>query len=369
MGDNRIKRLAKTLIHHSVKLKEKERVIVKGHLVAKSLITEIIDEVYEIGAYPYVEILDDDIARHLSSGYKREQLQTQADWEMKKYQDVDAIIVIIGEENEAELAEVPAEKFQIHGEVFKPVQQFYINNRRWVLLNYPTKGLAQKAGMSTPKFTSYLLDVCNVDYHKMAEAQKPLQKLMENTDKVRIVSPGTDLTFSIKDIPVVPCAGEANIPDGEVFTAPVRTSVNGTITFNTPCPYRGITYRNVSLSFKDGKIVKATADKIDKINEIFDTDEGSRYIGEFAIGINPLIREPMGDILFDEKICGSIHFTPGEAYEEADNGNRSSVHWDMVLIQRPEYGGGELYFDDVLVRKDGEFVLPELQGLNSSSLL
>ena len=368
MVDPRIKQLAKTILTHSVKLQRKQRVIIKGHANAKPLILELIDQTYQLGAYPYVEMLDDDISRQLFMGYEKEQLETLRDWDIKKYQDVDAIVVIIGEENDAELADVPREKFRIRGEVMKPVQQFYINNRKWVLLNFPTRGLAQKAGMSSPKFADFLLDVCNVDYQKMAEAMKPLKELMEKTDRVRIVAPGTDLTFSIKGISAIMCAGENNIPDGEVFTAPVRDSVNGTITYNTPCPYQGTTFRNVSLTFKDGKIVEARADQTEKINEIFDIDEGARFVGEFAIGVNPLIREPMGDILFDEKICGSLHFTPGEAYEEAFNGNRSSIHWDMVLIQRAEYGGGEIYFDDVLIRKDGLFVVPELEGLNPDRL-
>ncbi|KEF39260.1 leucyl aminopeptidase (aminopeptidase T) [Schinkia azotoformans MEV2011] len=368
MVDPRIKQLAKTILAHSIKLQSKQRVLIKGHVNAKPLILELIDQTYQLGAYPYVEMLDDDISRQLFMGYEKEQLETIRDWDMKKYQDVDAIVVIIGEENDAELADVPREKFRIRGEVMKPVQQFYINNRKWVLLNFPTRGLAQKAGMSSPKFADFLLDVCNVDYQKMAKAMKPLKALMEQTDRVRIVAPGTDLTFSIKGIPAIMCAGENNIPDGEVFTAPVRDSVNGTIAYNTPCPYQGTTFRNVSLTFKDGKIVEARADQTEKINEIFDIDEGARYVGEFAIGVNPLIREPMGDILFDEKICGSLHFTPGEAYEEAFNGNRSSIHWDMVLIQRPEYGGGEIYFDDVLIRKDGLFVVDELEGLNPDSL-
>lgn len=368
MVDQRIEQLASTILNHSLGLKAKQRVIIKGHSIAKPLILELIDQTYKLDAFPYVELLDDDILRHMFNGYGKEQLQTLADWEMKKYMDVDALVVIVGEENDAELAEIPAEKFRLRGEVMKPVQQFYINNRKWILLNFPTRGLAQKAGMSTPKFTNYLLNVCNIDYSKMSDAMKPLKELMENTDQVRIVSPGTELSFSIKGIPVIPCAGENNIPDGEVFTAPIRNSVNGIITFNTPCPYQGVTFRNVALTFKDGRLVDAKADQTERINEIFDTDEGARYVGEFAIGVNPLIREPMGDILFDEKICGSIHFTPGEAYEEADNGNRSSIHWDMVLIQRPEYGGGEIYFDDLLIRKDGQFVLPELQGLNPENL-
>ncbi len=368
MKDPRLQKLASVLLDHSLKLKKGERVLIKGHHTTKPLIAELIDQTYEMGAYPYTELLDDEIGRHLSMGYQKDQLETQAAWALKKYEDVDAVIAIIAEENDAEMAEVPSEKFQLRGEVFKPVQEFYINNRRWVLLNYPTPALAQKAGMSTKAFTDFLLKVCTADYEKMERAFEPLKKLMENTDRVRITAPGTDLSFSIKDIPVVPCAGEANIPDGEIYTAPVKDSVNGTISFNTPCPYRGVMYKNVSLTFKDGKIIEAEADQKEKIERIFDTDEGARYTGEFALGVNPYILDPMGDILFDEKIGGSLHFTPGEAYEDADNGNRSSVHWDMVLIQRAEYGGGEIYFDDVLIRKDGIFVLEELNGLNPEKL-
>ncbi|TGU85018.1 aminopeptidase, partial [Mesorhizobium sp. M00.F.Ca.ET.186.01.1.1] len=165
----------------------------------------------------------------------------------------------------------------------------------------------------------------------------------------------------IKGIPAIKCAGEANIPDGEVFTAPVRDSVNGTISYNTPSPYQGFTYDNIKLTFKDGKIIEATANDTTKINEVFDTDEGARYVGEFAIGVNPYIQNPMKDILFDEKIDGSFHFTPGQAYDDAFNGNKSSIHWDLVMIQRPEWGGGEIWFDDRLIRKDGRFVVPELE--------
>lgn len=368
MKDPRITKLAKQLIHHSVRLQKGERVLIEGHYNTKPLLKELIDEAYKAEAYPYVELLDDELHKHWAMGLQREQLKTLAEWDMKKFQDVDAVIYVIGEENDAEFSEIPADIYQLRGEIMKPVSEFYVNNRRWVLLNYPTKSLAQKAGMSTSRFEDFLLDVCTVDYQRMREAMEPLKQLMEKTDQVRIVSPGTDLTFSIKDIPVVPCFGERNIPDGEIYTAPVKNSVNGTITYNTPCPYQGNTFRNVSLTFKDGKIIEAIADQTDKINEIFNIDDGARYIGEFALGVNPLIKNPMGDILFDEKICGSLHFTPGEAYQQADNGNRSSIHWDMVLIQRPEFGGGEIYFDGQLIRKDGEFVLPELAGLNPEVL-
>ena len=195
-----------------------------------------------------------------------------------------------------------------------------------------------------------------------------LVELMNRTDKVRLVAPGTDLTFSIKGIPAVKCSGRRNIPDGEVYTAPVRDSVNGRITYNVPSKYNGKKFENISLVFKDGKIVEATANDSEAVNRVFDTDEGARYVGEFSFGVNPFIHDAMGDILFDEKIAGSIHFTPGSCYEEAPNGNDSAIHWDLVLDMSADKGGGEIYMDDVLVRKDGIFVLDELKGLNPDAL-
>ena len=191
---------------------------------------------------------------------------------------------------------------------------------------------------------------------------------MAKADKVHLKGPGTDLTFSIKGLGSVGCAGDRNIPDGEVFSCPIKKSVNGVIQYNTPSIYAGTRFENMRLEFKNGKIINATASDTKRINEIFDTDPGARYIGEFSLGFNPHIKEPMCDILFDEKIAGSLHFTPGQAYEECDNGNRSAVHWDMVLIQRPEYGGGEVWFDDELIRKNGLFIPKDLKPLNPKNL-
>jgi aminopeptidase len=219
--------------------------------------------------------------------------------------------------------------------------------------------------MEPDEFYNFAMSCMTVDYDKMEKDLIPLKELMEKTDKVRIVGPNTDLTFSIKGLPAIPCCGKANIPDGELYTAPVKNSVNGIITYNTKSPYNGYVFNNISLEFKDGKIINATAsDNNDKLKEIFDTDEGARYVGEFSLGFNPMIKDPMGDILYDEKIMGSLHFTPGTCYKDCNNGNVSSIHWDLVLIQRPEYGGGEIYFDDVLIRKDGLFVLDNLKQLN-----
>jgi len=164
------------------------------------------------------------------------------------------------------------------------------------------------------------------------------------------------------------CKGDRNIPDGEVFSCPVRNSINGTIRFNTPTLYSGTKFENVALEFKNGKVVGATSNNTKRLNEILDTDPGARYTGEFSLGFNPFILNPMCDILFDEKIAGSLHLTPGQAYKDCDNGNRSAVHWDMVLIQRPEWGGGEIWFDGELIRKNGLFVTKDLKGLNPANL-
>lgn len=365
MRDPRLEKLAKMLLEYSNKVKAGQHVLIKGNVLTKPLMRELIKHTYRLGAYPHIELLDDEIGREISLGNTEERMEQTVKWNLEKYKDIDAFITIIADENDSEYSDVPSEIKVMQAKVGKPVSNLIVNTKEWVLLNYPTFSLAQKAKMSLEQFENFLLDVCLVDYSKMNEAMQSLKTLMEKTDKVRLVAPGTDLTFSIKGMPAIPCAGDCNIPDGEVFTAPIKDSVNGVIQYNTASPYQGTVFSNVCLEFKDGKIIKATADNnVEQLNEIFNSDEGARYVGEFAIGVNPLIQHPMGDILFDEKIDGSLHFTPGQAYEEADNGNRSAIHWDLVLIQRPEYGGGSIYFDDVLIRKDGRFVLSELECLN-----
>jgi len=242
-------------------------------------------------------------------------------------------------------------------------------NTKWCILRYPNYSMAQISNMNIDDFENFYFNVCTLDYEKMSKEMDNLVNLMNNTDKVHIIGANTDLTFSIKGIPAEKYTGTFNIPDGEVASAPVKESVNGYITYNTETRYNGILFNNIRFEFKNGKIIKATANKTKELNEILDTDKGSRYIGEFALGLNPYIEKPIGDTLFDEKVKGSFHFTPGDSLEESDNGNRSAIHWDIVNIQSPEYGGGEIYFDDVLVRKDGRFVLEKLKGLNPENLI
>ncbi|KMJ57076.1 aminopeptidase [Bacillus sp. LL01] len=370
MKDPRIQTLAKNLINYSVRLQKGEKVLIENFGLQRELVVALVDEAYKAGGYPFVSLKDVQVDRALLMGAQEEQFNMKADFEADVMKNMDAYIGLRSGDNISELSDVPDDKQKIQGSTVgkKVHRDIRVPKTKWVVLRYPNASMAQLAKMSTEGFENFYFDVCNLDYGKMSNAMDALVDLMNETDKVRITGEGTDLTFSIKDIPAIKCAGEMNIPDGEVYTAPVKDSVNGTITYNTPSPYQGFTYENVKLTFRDGKIVEATANDSERINKIFDTDEGARFVGEFAIGVNPYIQHPMQDILFDEKIDGSFHFTPGQAYEDAWNGNNSDIHWDMVMIQRPEYGGGEIYFDDVLIRKDGRFVVSELEGLNPENL-
>lgn len=370
MKDPRIETLAKNLINYSVRLQKGEKVLIENFGLQRELVIALVKEAYAAGGYPFVSLKDHQVDRALLLGAQEEQFNMIADFEANVMSNMDAYIGLRSGDNINEHADVPDEKMRIQGATVgrKVHSEIRVPKTKWVVLRYPNSSMAQLAKMSTESFEDFYFKVCNLDYGKMDQAMDNLVELMNKTDKVKITGPGTDLTFSIKDIPAIKCSGQMNIPDGEVYTAPVRDSVNGVITYNTPSPYQGFTFENVKLTFKDGKIVEAVANDSERINKIFDTDEGARYIGEFAIGVNPFIQHPMQDILFDEKIDGSFHFTPGQAYDDAYNGNKSNIHWDMVNIQRPDYGGGEIYFDDRLIRKDGRFVIPELEALNPENL-
>lgn len=370
--DERNRVLAHNLVNYSVKVQKGEKVYVQ--LTGNSTMElgrEIVKAVYEAGGMPFLHIKEMSLQRELIKNCTEEQLKLMAEVDCLEMNNMDCYIGISGSDNMNELSDVDGKKIDLYSRLYsKPVHSdIRVNKTKWVIAGYPNNAMAQLMGTSLESFEDFYYKVCNLDYSKMAEAMKPLVELMKKTDKVRIVAKDTDISFSIKGIGAVPCAGEYNIPDGEVYSAPVKDSVNGVITYNTPSVYRGFTFENVSLTFENGKIVKATANNTEKLNEIFDTDEGARYVGEFAIGVNPYVVKPMKDILFDEKIMGSIHFTPGSCYEDAPNGNDSAVHWDLVQIQTPEYGGGEIYFDDVLIRKDGRFVIPELECLNPENLV
>ena len=369
MSDPRYDALAKVLVSHSTKLKKGERVLIDVAETPEEFVIALIRAVREAKAEPFVTIHTNRISRELALGVTATQAATMAEIDLVRLKKMQAYIAVRGSHNMAEMADVPQEKSALLSSKLRPALDYRINKTRWVVLRWPNPSMAQMGQMSTEAFADFFFRVCTLDYAAMIPGMKALKALMDRTDRVEITGPGTDLRFSIKGIGSVICGGEHNIPDGEVFSCPVKDSVEGHITFNAPTTARGIAFDNVRLEFSKGKIVKATANNTKALNEILDTDAGSRFIGEFSLGFNPHILHPMRDILFDEKIAGSFHFTPGQAYEVAGNGNKSAVHWDMVCIQRPDYGGGEVWFDGKLIRKDGLFLPASLQSLNPDRLL
>ena len=372
MKDLRIEKLATNLLTYSVNIQKGENILIEvlgedGMPLAK----EIIKKTEELGAKPFFNIINYELLRVMLENATEEQIKIYAKHDEARMKDMQAYIGIRATPNNSELNGISKEIMELYNKYYTVPVHFEerVKNTKWCILRYPNNAMAQMSKMNKEQFEDFFFNVCNLDYSKMSKAMDALKELLNKTDKVHIIGEGTDLIFSVKGIPAEKYTGTFNIPDGEVATAPVKESVNGYITYNTETNYNGILFNNIKFEFKNGKIIKAISNRTKELNEILDTDEGARYIGEFAFGLNPYIEKPIGDTLFDEKIKGSFHFTPGDSLEESDNGNRSSIHWDIVSIQTPEYGGGEIYFDDVLIRKDGRFVLSELECLNPENLI
>ena len=368
MTDPRITQLAKALIRHSCRVQPGENVLLELIDTPEEVGIELIRAVRAAGGVPHINLRRSRITAEMFSGATEPQYGLIAELELSQMQQMQAYIAIRGSDNSFENSAVPADAMRLTQRFMRPVHDHRVCHTKWCVLRWPSPSMAQGAGMSTQAFEDFYFRCCLADYGSLKVAMDRLAERMMRTDRVHIMGPGTDLCFSIKGLPAIPCAGEMNIPDGEVFTAPVRDSVFGTVSYTAPSLYQGIPFDGVKLRFEGGKIVEAHCNSNeDALNKILDSDEGARYIGEFALGVNPEVLLPMRDILFDEKIAGSFHFTPGNAYDNCDNGNRSQVHWDLVCIQRPEYGGGEIYFDDELIRKDGRFLDPDLAVLNPNT--
>jgi len=364
--DPRYNELSQQLIRYSTSLKKGEKILLDLVDTPEAMAIALIREVRARKGVPFLRLGANRLTRELMMGATDEQSKTTGKHLLTEMKDMDAYIAIRGSHNITETSDVPQKNMAVAMKHMRKVLDHRVKKTKWCVLRWPHPAMAQQAGMSSEAFEDFYFKVCLLDYKRLLPAMKSLKKLMDKTDQVHLKNKGTDLRFSIKDIPAIVCGGNYNIPDGEVFTAPVKDSVEGVITHNAPTIYRGIAFDGIKLVFEKGKIIKAEAagGKTKELNKILNADAGARYVGEFALGFHPVIREPMRDILFDEKIAGSFHFTPGQAYEEADNGNRSTVHWDMVTIQRKDYGGGEIFFDGKLIRKDGVFLPKNLAKLN-----
>lgn len=370
MKDSRMVKLANILVNYSCAVKKGERILIEATGVPSEFTAELVKTAYAAGAIPLVQINDSAVQRAVMMSCGSEQLALMAKYDSLRMNDCQAYIGVRAGDNAFESSDVPAPQKALFAKEYSQLVhgKIRVPHTRWVVLRYPLPSMAQQAGMSTEAFEDFYFDVCTMDYGKMDNAMNALVKRMEATDRVRIVGNGSDLSFSIKGMPAIKCAGNMNIPDGEVFTAPLRESVNGVISYTAPSLYQGVRHENIRLTFENGKIVKSEGSRPDLLQKIFDTDPGARYVGEFAIGVNPFIHHAMLDTLFDEKIAGSFHFTPGMCYDECPNGNKSAIHWDLVCIQTPEFGGGEMWFDDTLIRRDGLFIPEDLHCLNPENL-
>lgn len=369
MNDPRWEALADILINHSTRVGPGDSILIECFdLDDSSLPRLLVQKAARKGAYPLVDTRDTRILRELIKSASEAQMKLMGECDRHRMERVQAYIALRGARNINEMSDVSGEKMNLYNAHYMTPVHFEcrIKKTRWCVLRLPNPSMAQQAGMSTEAFESFYFDVCNLDYARLARALEPLAERMRAAREVHIAGPDTDLRFSIEGIPVISCAGEMNIPDGEVFTAPVRDSIEGHVRFNTPTIYQGSSFDGIRLEFANGKIVgvDCMGGDVKKLRRILDTDEGASYVGEWSIGCNPRILHPMRDILFDEKIAGSFHLTPGNAYDEADNGNRSKIHWDLVQIQRADYGGGSIAFDGVPIRVDGRFIPEELQVLD-----
>ncbi len=368
MRDERVIKLAHNLLTYSVDLQPGEKVYIeyKGDYT-RALLKELIKKTVALGGVPFWFDNDESLQRRLLHGINEEQMKAYGAIHLGLMRQMDAFLSIRGSDNPFDLADLTPDARQWNTVHFmKPVHlEQRVKHTKWAVLRYPNNSMAQLAEQPQEIFEEFYFQVCNLDYSRLSKAMDPLVRLMNDTNEVRLVGPGTHLRFSIKDIPAIKCDGRLNIPDGEIFTAPVRESVEGHITFNAPTMYQGQLFNDISLRFERGRVVEATASEgTEALNKILDTDDGARYVGEFAFGLNPYITTPMKDTLFDEKIRGSVHLALGTCYDQAPNGNSSAIHWDLVLIQTPAHGGGEVFMDEKLVRRDGSFLPEDLLGLN-----
>lgn len=372
MDELMLENIAKNIIDNSITLDKGENILIELYGInGKPLAETTMRYAASIGANVFFNIIDYDLIKVILNSANEDYMKSYAKFDLERMKKMNAYLAIKSPDNPDILKNVKPENMMLYNKLYTlPVHiEERAKNTKWCLINYPNEYMAKRSNMSLDEYTSLYYKVCTLDYNKLSSAMDNLISLMKKTDKVKIIGIGTDIEFSIKDIKVEKYFGTYNLPDGEVATAPVKNSLNGYITYNTESVYNGIVFENIKLIFKDGKIIDCDCNNKEALENILNTDEGARYVGEFALGLNPYITHTMSDVLFDEKVYGSFHLTPGTSMEEFDNTNRSAIHWDLVCIQTPEYGGGEIYFDDILIRKDGKFVLPELQCLNKENLI
>ena len=353
MKDQRLSKLADVLLEHSLNVMAGENVVIRSGYLAKPLIDAFYKKAINKGVNAFVHILVDDHKKYMMENASAKQLEDNNVLYEDIYKKADAVLVIEAPENTKYLSNVDPKKNMEYNKAQSPVLK-EIMSKRWVLTNYPVDAFAQDACMSLEEYEDFLFDAVLVDYKKMDQEMDKIINVFDTADTIRVVGRETDLTFSIQGRKGTKCSGQNNVPDGEVFYSPVTNSANGYIYYEFPAIRYGNQVDGVRLEFKDGKIVGARADANEQfLNQMLDTDEGSRYLGEFGIGLNYGIKKFIKNILFDEKIGGTIHLAAGNAYEGSGGDNRSALHWDMIKELRDV---GEIYADGKLVQKNGIYL-------------
>jgi aminopeptidase len=350
-SEAQVGRLAGILVHHSVKAKKGEIVRISSGELARPLALAVYREVLRAGAHPLLSVGFEDAARIFFEEASDAQIGHLPPTRLYEAKRIDADIVIVAPGNTRSLSHIPPKKLADKRKAVKPISEIVLRRVRWVLTNYPTEALAQETDRSLPEYEKLYYRAVNQDWASMAKMFLRAKRILEKSKRVRITGKDTDLSFSIRGRTAIPCAGEYNMPDGEIFTAPVESSTEGTIRYEFPAIYGGREVSGIRLTFRDGKVVEASAEKNESIlKEMLAADRGARVLGEFGIGANAGVTSFTRDILLDEKMGGTIHLAIGRSYPESGGRNDSAVHWDMIKDLRME---GELYLDGRPVLRTG----------------
>lgn len=356
MADKRIEKLAKILIGHSLGVKKGETVmIVASSEAAKPLVLEVYREVLKAGGHPLTSIGLEETVNIFFEHATDAQIKKLPETKLHEAREIDCFVNIRAPLNKKSLSNIDPAKSAMRSRVLSEISGIIVNDKRWVLVNFPTNALAQEAEMSLSEYEDFLYRATNVDWKAVEEREKSLKRVLDKGKIVRIVGEDTDLTLSIKGRKAIPCFGERNMPDGEVFLSPVEDSAEGHIYYEMPAIYQGREVTGIRLEFKKGKVVNERADKNEAyLKSVLNTDPGARFLGELGIGVNYGIKNYSKDILFDEKIGGTVHLAVGRSYERAGGTNKSAIHWDMIKDLRKK---GELYVDGTLIQKKGKFLI------------
>jgi aminopeptidase len=353
MVDPRVAKAAEILVNYSARVKKGDYVQILAEPAAEDLALEVYRLILKKGAYPAMRLSLPGQSYIYYKNASDEQLKKFPDIAFYEIKKTNAVIYIGAPSNTKELSNIDPKKISVRQSVLKKLSDYRVEKTNWILFDYPTDAYAQDAEMSLEEFRDFVYRATNVDWEKESKKQDRLKAILDKGKNVRILGKETDIRFSIAGKKSVKCDGKHNMPDGEVYTEPVKNSVNGHIYYEFPAVHGGREVCGVRLVFKDGKVVKATAEKNqDFLINMLDTDAGSRYVGEFGIGVNYNIDRFIKNTLFDEKIGGTIHLALGRAYKDTGGENNSAIHWDMIKDLR---NGGEVYIDGKLIEKDGKF--------------